>query len=90
MQAEMVNPGLSVLYTLSTENSVLAIRSPRQVNRGAMSSLVRPFFQFLRSFFRPQADLEAEVVVLRQQLIVAKRRAPKRLVITGVDRLILV
>ena len=55
-----------------------------------MLSVVGILLHFLRSFFRSQADLEAENVVLRQQLIVAKRRAPKRLVITGADRLILV
>ena len=55
-----------------------------------MLSLVRFPFHFVRSLFRSRADLEAENAVLRQQLIVAKRRAPKRLIITGMDRLILV
>ena len=55
-----------------------------------MLSLVRFLFHFVRSLFRSRAHLEAENAALRQQLIVAKRQAPKRLVITGVDRLILV
>ena len=46
-------------------------------------------FRFARSFFRSQADLEAEIVALRQQLIVAMRRAPKQLAINNTDRLIL-
>ena len=54
------------------------------------ADVVGVLLHFLRSFFRSQADLEAENVVLRQQLIVAKRRAPKRVAITGADRLILV
>ena len=54
-----------------------------------MLSLIGLPFRFLRSFFRSQADLEAEIVALRQQLIVAMRRAPKQLVITNTDRLIL-
>jgi transposase InsO family protein len=55
-----------------------------------MLSLVRILFHFVRSLFRSRADLEAENAMLRQQLIVAKRRAPKRVVITDMDRLILV
>ena len=55
-----------------------------------MLSLVRFLFHFVGSLFRSRADLEAENAVLRQQLIVAKRRAPKRVIITDVDRLILV
>ena len=55
-----------------------------------MLSLVWFPFHFVRSLFRSQTALEAEIVVLRQQLFVAKRRAPKRLVINGIDRMILV
>ena len=54
-----------------------------------MLSLIGLPFRFLRSFFRSQADLEAEIVALRHQLIVAMRRAPKQLVITNTDRLVL-
>ena len=55
-----------------------------------MLGLAGFLFHFLRSFLRSQAGLEAEIAILRQQLIVAKRRAPQRLLITGTDRLILV
>lgn len=47
-------------------------------------------FHFLRSLIRTRADLSAEVAVLRQQLIVAKRHAPLRPFITDLDRFILV
>lgn len=55
-----------------------------------MLSLVWIPFHFVGSLFRSRAALEAEIVALRQQLIVARRRAPKRVVIADMDRLILV
>jgi hypothetical protein len=41
-------------------------------------------------FFRSRASLEAENLILRQQVIVLRRTAPKRLSFNGLDRLIFV
>ncbi len=42
----------------------------------------------LASTFKPRARLEAEVIVLRHQLNVLRRAAPKRPKLTNLDRLI--
>ena len=44
----------------------------------------------LLGLFRSRASLEAEILILRQQIIVLRRTAPKRLSFSGLDRLILV
>jgi hypothetical protein len=44
----------------------------------------------LRAWFKSRVSLEAENVVLRQQLLVLKRRSPARLRLRNIDRLILV
>jgi hypothetical protein len=43
----------------------------------------------LVDLFRPRAKLEAKILVLRQQINVLRRTAPKRLLISSIDRLIL-
>ena len=50
----------------------------------------RLLWSLLIGFFRSRASLEAENLVLRQQIIVLRRTAPKRLSFNGFDRLILV
>jgi hypothetical protein len=47
-------------------------------------------WSLLVGLFRSRASLEAENLVLRQQIIVLRRTAPKRLCFNAVDRLILV
>ncbi len=44
----------------------------------------------LRSRFKSRARLEAENLVLRQQLLVLNRRLPARLRLRNIDRLVLV
>lgn len=44
----------------------------------------------LLGLFRSRASLEAEILVLRQRIIVLRRNAPKRLRFNGFHRLILV
>ena len=55
-----------------------------------MSSLFRLLFGLSLSAFRSRARLIVEIVLLRHQLQIAKRKAPKRLHLTGADRLIFV
>jgi hypothetical protein len=43
-----------------------------------------------RTRFKSPANLEAENIVLRQQVIVLSRRAPSRMRLRNIDRLILV
>ena len=47
------------------------------------------FWDDCRPFFRSRAALEAEIVVLRQQLNVLRRACPKKLPFNSIDRLIL-
>ena len=54
-----------------------------------MSEWSRLFFGMIVDLFRSRAALEAEIVVLRQQLNVLRRACPKKLPFNSVDRLIL-
>jgi hypothetical protein len=47
-------------------------------------------WSLLIGLFRSRASLEAEILILRQQIIVLRRTAPKRLSFNGLDRLIFV
>jgi len=55
-----------------------------------MWDLCRLIWWALVDLFRPRAKLEAEILVLRQQINVLRRTAPKRLLISSIDRLIFV
>ena len=44
----------------------------------------------LVGFFRSKAALQAEVLVLRHQLNILRRKSPKRFVLTGVDQLVFI
>src|SRR5712671_5546573 len=53
-----------------------------------MSDLCRLIWCALIGIFRPRAALQAEILVLRHQLNVLRRKSPKRLVFGDVDRLV--
>src|SRR4029077_11203740 len=53
-----------------------------------MSDLCRLIWCALIGIFRPRAALQAEILVLRHQLIVLRRKSPKRLAFGNVDRLV--
>jgi Integrase core domain len=53
-----------------------------------MVELCRLIWCALVGFFRSRASLEAEIVVLRHQLNVLRRKSPKRLTFSNFDRLI--
>ena len=55
-----------------------------------MWNLCRLIWWVIGDLLRPRAKLEAEVLVLRQQIIVLRRTTPKRLLLSGIDRLIFV
>jgi hypothetical protein len=55
-----------------------------------MTDLFKLILAFLASLFKSRAELEAENLVLRQQVNVLRRRMPKRLALTNVDRLLFV
>src|SRR5215208_5537695 len=54
-----------------------------------MSDLIRLVFGLIVDLFRSRAALEAEILVLRQQIIVLRRRKAIRLPFTAADRLVL-
>jgi hypothetical protein len=55
-----------------------------------MSDLCRLIWCALIGLFRRRAALEAENLVLRHQLNVLRRKAPKRVALGSIDRLLLV
>src|SRR5215813_8012187 len=56
----------------------------------AMRDLCRLVWYIVIGQFRSQAALQAEVLVLRHQLNVLRRKSPERIVLTNVDRLVFV
>src|SRR5215213_9013905 len=54
-----------------------------------MSDFIRLVFGLILDLFRSRAALEAEILVLRQQIIVLRRRKATRLPFTATDRLVL-
>ena len=54
-----------------------------------MSDLCRLIWCALIGLFRPRVALEAEVLVLRHQLNVLRRKSPKRVALNSIDRLLL-
>src|SRR5215470_478620 len=55
-----------------------------------MGDLCRMIWCALIGVFRPRAALEAENLVLRHQLNVLRRKSPKRVALSSIDRLLLV
>jgi hypothetical protein len=55
-----------------------------------MSDLCRLIWCALIGAFRSRAALEAEILVLRHQLNVLRRKSPKRVALSSIDRLLLV
>ena len=53
-----------------------------------MSDLCRLIWCALIGLFRPRAALEAEILVLRHQLNVLRRKSPKRVFFSNIDRLV--
>jgi transposase InsO family protein len=55
-----------------------------------MTDVLRLLLAVLASLFKSRAELEAEILVLRQQVNVLRRRMPKRPALTNMDRLLFV
>jgi hypothetical protein len=55
-----------------------------------MTDLLRLILAILASPFKSRAELEAENLILRQQINVLRRRMPKRPALTNVDRFLFV
>src|SRR5216683_7626688 len=55
-----------------------------------MGDLFRLIWYALIGLFRSRAELEAEILVLRHQLNVLRRKSPKRVALNSIDRLLLV
>jgi hypothetical protein len=55
-----------------------------------MTELLKLILSILASLFKSRAKLEAEVLVLRQQINVLRRRAPKRPHLNNTDRFLFV
>src|ERR1700757_4862095 len=53
-----------------------------------MCDLCKLFWCALLALFRSRAALEAEILVLRHQLNVLRRKSPKRLAFSSIDRLV--
>jgi hypothetical protein len=55
-----------------------------------MVNVLTLLWSVLACLFRSRARLEAEILVLRQQVNVLRRKCPKRVVFSNVDRLVFV
>src|SRR6476661_10108488 len=55
-----------------------------------MTDLPKLILGLLASLFRSRANLEAEILILRQQINVLRRQAPKRLHLNNTDRFLFV
>jgi len=55
-----------------------------------MTELLKLIFGVLASLFKSRAKLEAEILVLRQQINALRRRAPKRPHLNNTDRFLFV
>jgi hypothetical protein len=55
-----------------------------------MFDALKLLWSALADLFRARARLEAEILVLRQQINVLRRKSPKRVVLSNVDRLVFV
>jgi len=53
-----------------------------------MLDLLRLIWCLVIGLFRSRAALQAEILVLRHQLNVLRRKSPKRLVFSNIDRLV--
>jgi hypothetical protein len=53
-----------------------------------MGDLLKLIWNAVAGLFRARAALQAEVLALRHQLNVLKRRAPKRVSVSNIDRLV--
>ena len=54
-----------------------------------MLDLCRIIFWVVVDLIRPRAALEAEILVLRQQIIVLRRGSPSRVPFRAIDRMVL-
>jgi transposase InsO family protein len=56
--------------------------------RSAMGDLLKLIWYAVTGLFRSRAALQTEIVVLRHQLNVLRRRAPQRVAVSNIDRLV--
>ena len=78
-------------HPVCTENSIRRRRSKRTAQaRILMTDLFRLILGILASRFKARATLEAESLVLRQQVNVLRRRTPKRPHLNNTDRFLFV
>jgi hypothetical protein len=69
--------------------ALVASRAALSINDSTNLILGSLLVGLLAARFKSRAQLEAEILILRDQLGVLRRRAPKRVVLGGLDRLIL-
>src|SRR5713101_7906596 len=79
------------IFCVCTKNWIRRRRRERTGQaRGLMTDLLKLILGVLASLFRSRAKLEAENLVLRQQINVLRRRMPKRLDLNKTDRFLFV
>ena len=81
----------SILQVVGSENPIHWIREHRRITTLLrMFAIALLFVRLLCDRFKSRRRLEAEVLVLRHQLNVLQLRAPRRLCLTWVDRVLFV
>src|SRR5215813_4842109 len=84
-----------VIHDWEDEEAVVPTANPKQltVTRDrliivAMGDLFKLIWWAAVGLFRPRSALQAEILVLRHQLNVLRRRSPKRVAVSNIDRLV--
>jgi hypothetical protein len=71
-----------------TANSIRLAFSRESGNASAMGNMLKLIWWAVIGLFRSRSSLEAEILTLRHQLIVLRRKSPKRLAFSNFDRLV--
>jgi hypothetical protein len=71
-----------------TANSIRLAFSGESGNASAMGNMLKLIWWTVIGLFRSRTSLEAEILTLRHQLIVLRRKSPKHLAFSNFDRLV--
>jgi hypothetical protein len=77
-----------ICFSVPTGNPTRLTWRANRVIFGAMGDLCRLIWYVVAGLFRSRAALQAEILVLRHQLNVLRRKSPKRPVFNNIDRLV--
>jgi hypothetical protein len=77
-----------IAQAVLTANSIRLAFSRESGNASAMGNMLKLIWWAVIGLFRSRTSLEAEILTLRHQLNVLRRKSPKRLAFSNFDRLV--